>query len=122
MTQTEFDKLQNMINLKTIIISTISLALSTYLSNFLRLIIDKGVIQDLFKLKKKKKMMSAEEYIRRKDNPFTSFLGVIIGGIIFTIFYFINYQRYIQNQSFWTLNPLVLQTYQQKYNKNHSFS
>jgi hypothetical protein len=120
MTKSEFDQLQNMIHLKTIIISTISLALSTYLSNFLRLIIDKGVIQDIFHLQKKKKLMTAEEYIRRKDNPFVSFMGVIIGGILFTIFYFINYQKYTKNQHFWTLNPLVLQTYKKQSQQNIS--
>lgn len=120
MTPSEFDKLQNMINLKTIIISTISLALSTYLSNFIRLIIDKGVIHDLFQLHKKKKILTAEEYIRKKDNPFVSFLGVMIGGIIFTIVYFINYQKYMQNKHFWTLNPLVLQTYQKQYQDHHT--
>ncbi len=116
MTSSEFDKLQNIINLKSIIISTLSMALSTYLSNFLRLIIDKGVIQDLLKLKMKKKktFISAEEYIQQKDNPLVSFLGVIIGGILFTILYFVNLQRYLKGKTFLGPNKLIQKAYEKQ--------
>lgn len=96
--QEHYQMIQNINNIKSIFLRTLSLAISAFLSNFLRQIIDKGVIlHDVFGIKKKKKkMMSAEEYIRQKDNPFNTFLGSILGGIVFTVFYFYNQQAYLK--------------------------
>jgi hypothetical protein len=87
--------IQNIGNIKSIFLRTFSLAISAFISNYLRLMIDKGVIlDDVFKIKKKK--MSIEEYIYQKDNPFNTFLGTILGGIVFTVFYFYNQQAYFK--------------------------
>lgn len=87
--------IQNIDNIKSIFLRTFSLAISAFLSNYLRQIIDKGIIlDDVFKIKKKK--MSIEEYINQKDSPFNTFLGSILGGIIFTVFYFYNQQSYLK--------------------------
>lgn len=87
--------IQNIDNIKSIILRTFSLAISAFISNYLRQMIDKGVIlDDVFKIKKKK--MSIEEYIYQKDNPFNTFLGTILGGIVFTVFYFYNQQAYLK--------------------------
>lgn len=93
-----YQMIQNINNIKSIFLRTLSLAISAFLSNYLRQIIDKGVIlHDIFKLKKKKKkVMSVEEYILQKDSPFNTFLGSILGGIIFTIFYFYNQEAYLK--------------------------
>ncbi len=107
-----YNKLQNMINVKSIIITTLSLAVSYYFSNFLKIIIDKGVIQDVLKMKKKKKRsLTAEEYIQQKTNPFVNFLGIIVGGILFTIVYFINEQRYLKNKTISNKRFILNQTY-----------
>lgn len=85
--------IQNINNIKSIFLRTLSLAISAFISNYLRQIIDKGVIlKDVFEIKKKQ--LSIEEYIYQKDNPYNTFLGTILGGIIFTIFYFYNQQAY----------------------------
>lgn len=94
----EYSKLQDLINIKSIVITTLSLAISYYFSNLIKLIIDKGIINDIIGKKGKKKLpLTAEEYIQKKSNPFTNFLGVILGGSIFAIVYFINKERYFKN-------------------------
>lgn len=88
--------IQNINHIKSIFLRTLSLAISAFLSNFLRQIIDKGVIlHDVLGIKKKKKM-TIDEYIYQKDNPFNTFLGTILGGIVFTVFYFYNQQAYLR--------------------------
>lgn len=93
-----YQMIKNIENIKSIFLRTLSLAISAFISNYLRQIIDKGVIiHDVFKIKKKKKkILTAEEYIRQKDSPFNTFLGSILGGIVFTVFYFYNQQAYLK--------------------------
>jgi hypothetical protein len=93
-----YQMIKNIDNIKSIFLRTLSLAISAFISNYLRQIIDKGVIiHDVFKIKKKKKkILTAEEYIRQKDSPFNTFLGSILGGIVFTVFYFYNQQSYLK--------------------------
>jgi hypothetical protein len=93
-----YQMIKNIDNIKSIFLRTLSLAISAFISNYLRQIIDKGVIiHDVFKIKKKKKkILTAEEYIRQKDSPFNTFLGSILGGIVFTVFYFYNQQAYLK--------------------------
>lgn len=92
------DILQNLDNIKSIFIVTVSLAISAYISNFIKIIVVKAVlVKDIFTMKSnKKRVITPEEFINTLNSPFLAFLGSILGGIVFMIFYFFNQQQYMK--------------------------
>jgi 4-amino-4-deoxy-L-arabinose transferase-like glycosyltransferase len=96
------DFINQYIAIKSIAITTIALSFSLYFSNFIKLIIDKGFI----KVSYTSKSYSTEEYIKSKQNPFFNFVGILIGGIFFTIFYLIQANRTKQKKEIIHLQPI----------------
>ncbi len=90
------------IAIKSIIITTIALSISLYFSNFLKLIIDKGFT----KVSCTSKSYSADEYIKSKQNPFFNFVGILTGGILFTIFYLLQANRIKEKKEILHLQPV----------------
>ncbi len=113
------DILQNLDNIKSIFIVTVSLAISAYISNFIKIIVVKAVlVKDIFTMKsKKKRVITPEEFMNTLNSPFLAFLGSILGGIIFMIFYFFNQQQYMKGSG---IGPKIV--LQRAYGNNKSNS
>jgi len=90
------------IAIKFILITTIALSISLYFSNFIKLIIDKGFIKANYNYKS----YSAVEYIKSKQNPFFNFVGILTGGILFTIFYLLQANRIKEKKEIIHLQPV----------------
>ena len=82
--------IKNIIYLKTIIVKTLFLAFSIYFTLFARMIIDKGFIT---KSKFSYSSEVIEKYVKSENNILFNILGILIGGLLFAILYFINLSR-----------------------------
>lgn len=81
--------IKNIIYLKTILVKTFFLIFSIYFTLFSRKIIDKGIISTRFSYSSE----VIENYVKSENNIFFNLLGILIGGILFSILYLFNLSR-----------------------------
>ena len=87
-TISEEDKKTAISDIKMILLNTFSLAISLFFSNFVKLIIDKG-----FYKKQENVSSNLDNYNSVKRNLFFSFVGIIVGSIIYMIVFFFNKKK-----------------------------
>jgi hypothetical protein len=87
-TISEEDKKSAISDIKMILLNTFSLAISLFFSNFVKLIIDKG-----FYKKQENVSSNIDNYNSVKQNLFVSFVGIIVGSIIYMIVFFFNKKK-----------------------------
>ena len=87
-TISEEDKKAAISDIKMILLNTFSLAISLFFSNFVKLIIDKG-----FYKKQENVSSNIDNYNSVKQNLFVSFVGIIVGSIIYMIVFFFNKKK-----------------------------
>ncbi len=87
-TISEEDKKAAISDIKMILLNTFSLAISLFFSNFVKSIIDKG-----FYKKQENVSSTLDNYNSVKRNLFVSFVGIIVGSIIYMIVFFFNKKK-----------------------------
>lgn len=97
--------IKNIIYLKTILVKTLFLAFSIYFSIFTRMIIDKGFIKTKISYSSAK----IESYVKSENNIFFNLLGILIGGLLFAIIFFLNLSRFhfFNFDKYFTLNQPI---------------